>query len=89
MGTYSQHHGARGEEARRAWLIWADLPEGETCAPPGGWTDRQSRREGITGSRDSLSKHRGGGIVRGSLLESTAWQGEKIQVQKVAGKGQV
>lgn len=26
--------------------------------------------------------------MHGSLLESTAWRGEKIQVQKVGGKGQ-
>lgn len=88
-GTYSQCQGTQGEEARWAWLIWADLPEGERqeWGLEGEQTER--RHEGITSGWDSLSKNQGGPIVRGSLLKSAAWQGEKIQVRKMGGKGQI
>lgn len=70
-------------------MIWADLPEGER--PEWSLEGEQTKRrcEGITSGWDSLSENQGGAIVRGSLLKSAAWQGEKIQVRKVGGKGQV
>lgn len=90
MGAYRQQQGTWGEEARRACLIWADLPEEERHERglKGGQTERAGVRASPAAGTSCTKTEEAGLYVAASSRTQPA-RGENIQARKVGGKGQI